>query len=220
MENEANFTNFSQDQAEITKSKLMLEDISRRLKSEDISKQEINEYSQYLDKLKSYISKYKISKIDDNQKNNHNAVILTEINSLNVDSIENFVLPKEAILLSQLNIIDSLYYLGDNLFTGSAYSLFENKNIGEFKTINEGRLSGPAYAWYEDGTFAMEANYLNGYLAGRFLAWSEVGDLIYDIYFDKGKFQSDLQYERDTSREDQEQDATEGDADSEGNSGE
>ena len=148
------------------------------------------------------------------------AVTLAEINTSDLDSIEEFKLPDDAILLEHLNLLDSLYYYGNELFNGQAYSRFDNGQIGEFKTIKDGRLSGPAYAWYEDGTYAMQANYLNGYLAGRFIAWSEVGDLVYDIYFDKGQFQSDLQFERDTSREEQEADASEGEGDSEGNRGE
>lgn len=161
-----------------------------------------------------------ISKASLRKVNKDNVVTLAEIKSLNPDSIESFQLPPEAVLLSELNIRDSLYYLDKQLFTGSAYSLFENKQISQFKTMKNGRLSGPAYAWYEDGSYAMEANFLDGYLAGRFIAWSEVGDLIYDIYFDKGQFQSDLQYERDSAREEQEMDTTEGDGDSESNSGE
>ncbi len=151
---------------------------------------------------------------------NKKVVTLAEINSYNIESIEEFTLPEDAIFLSDLDLIDSLYYDNYELFSGKAYSFFDNGQIGEFKTIKEGRLSGPAYSWYEDGTYAMQANFLNGYLAGRFIAWSEVGDLIYDIYFDKGQFQSDLQYERDTTREQEDSDASEGDADSQGNSGE
>ncbi len=154
------------------------------------------------------------------EKTNSNVVRLSEVSSLDIESIENFQLPETAIEITQLNIIDSLYYMNGNLYSGTAYSSFKNGQIKEFKSIKDGRLSGPAYNWYEDGSYAMEANFLNGYLAGRFVAWSEVGDLIYDMYFDKGQFKSDLQYERDTDREDQGEEAGEGDADSDENSGE
>lgn len=162
----------------------------------------------------------KVVTSEEKSHNSNNVVTFAEINSLSFDSIENFELPADAVLLSQLDIRDSLYYMDETLFTGTAYSLFENRQLGQFKTIKDGKLSGPAYAWYENGAYAMEANFLDGYLAGRFMAWSEVGDLIYDIYFDKGQFQSDLQYERDSAREEQEMDSTEGDGDSEGNGGE
>ena len=136
------------------------------------------------------------------------------------DSIEDFILSPEALLLDDLTEVNDLMYYQGTLFTGSAYSLFSDGQIGEFKSYKRGMLSGPAFAWYPDGTYALQANYMDGFLYSRFLAWSEVGDVIYDLYFDKGMFQSDLQFERDTAREEQDADVAEGDADSEINSGE
>lgn len=136
------------------------------------------------------------------------------------DSIEDFKLSPEALLLDELGETDSLVYYQGSPFTGSAYSKFPDGQIGEYKSFRNGRLSGPSFAWYPDGTPALQANYMDGFLYSRFLAWSEVGDVIYDLFFDRGMFQSDLQFERDTTREEREMEAAEDDADSEINLGE
>lgn len=206
-----------------------LKSMAKSLDNGELSLSELKEYSKFtgtltrlLESSGSQLSTTYSSETSQSsaKSNGRKVVTLAEVNSYSIDSIEDFKLPQESILLSELNIIDSLYYYNQGLFTGTAYSMFENRQIGEFKTIKEGRLSGPAYSWYQDGSYAMQANFVDGYLAGRFIAWSEVGDLIYDIYFDKGRFQSDLQYERDTTREQQEMDSSDGDADSQQNSGE
>ncbi len=211
-----------------------LKSMSKSLEDGKVSLPELKEYSKFTGFLadiseplaSSYLTntsnekKTADSSYTTQPTHDRKVVTLAEINSNNIESIEEFTLPEDAIIMDKLDLIDSLYYYNYELFNGKAYSLFDNGQIGEFKTIKEGRLSGPAYSWYEDGTFAMQANFIKGYLAGRFIAWSEVGDLIYDMYFDKGQFQSDLQYERDTTREQQDNDASEGDADSQGNSGE
>lgn len=160
------------------------------------------------------------AKLANHQGQKLKAVTLADVNAINNDSIEDFKLPEDTFLLAKLDLIDSLYYYENRLYTGIAYSSFENGQISEFKSIKHGALSGPSYAWYQDGSYAMQATFLEGYLSGRFIAWSEVGDIIYDIYFNKGQFKSDLQYERDSTRQEQDAETSEGEADSEGNSGE
>ena len=213
-----------------------LKSISNSLDDEDVSLSELEEYSELTGLLVNFLTPEKSEIRGIRERVNYTVegnllyppqankakkvVTLAEVNAQDNDSIEDFELPKNTLLLSKLDLIDSLYYYNQKLYTGIAYSSFDNGQISEFKTMKDGFLSGPVYAWYEDGSYAMQANFLDGYLTGRFLAWSEVGDVIYDIYFNKGQFNSDLQYERDTAREDQEVDSAEGESDSEGNSGE
>lgn len=200
--------------------------MSKALEDGDLSLVELEQYSRLTGILVQIINppdnqtRVNNSATEKQNDKNMKAIILADIQAYDNDSIEGFKLPENTLSLAKLDLIDSLYYYGDQLYSGIAYSSFENGQISEFKTIKYGALSGPSYAWYEDGSYAMQANFLNGYLSGRFIAWSEVGDTIYDIYFNKGQFNSDLQFERDTTREDQDSEASEGEADSEGNSGE
>jgi antitoxin component YwqK of YwqJK toxin-antitoxin module len=232
--NEVNFaslsTNFAimgmQEYQSMDELVLDLKTMSSSLQDDDISLEELEKYSKFSGLLVSALN----PPVNTNRSNNSvsstqkraekKVVTLAEINSLDNDSIEDFKLPENAQLLSSLDIIDTLYYYNNQLYSGMAYSSFKNGQLSEFKTIKNGFLSGPSYAWYQDGSYAMQANFLDGYLSGRFQAWSEVGDVIYDIYFNKGQFNSDLQYERDSTREEQDSEASEGESDSEGNSGE
>jgi len=203
-----------------------LDSMTKSLDDGDLSLTELQEYSRLTETMILILdppdnqtkSDYPASGKETDKKTK--VVTLAEVNAYDLDSIDDFKLPENTFDLAKLDLLDSLYYYKGELYTGRAYSSFKNGQISEYKTIKNGLLSGPSYAWYEDGTHAMQANFLDGYLAGRFIAWSEVGDTIYDIFFNKGQFKSDLQYERDTTREESDGEATEGEADSEGNSGE
>lgn len=212
-----------------------LDSMTKSLDDGDLSLEELEEYSRLTGIMVSLLtpeengirgSRGVSSTVENNTLYSSKAnkakkvVTLAGVNAYDLDAIESFKLPENTLLLSKLDLIDSLYYYNNELYSGLAYSSFKNGQISEFKTIKNGSLSGPSYAWYEDGSYAMQANFLDGYLSGRFIAWSEVGDTIYDIYFNKGQFKSDLQYERDSTREESDAESTEGESDSEGNSGE
>ncbi len=122
--------------------------------------------------------------------------------SLDEDQLmmKQYKLPEKALPDSIMTEIDSVMYLNGKLFTGSAYSLYDNGQLQHTAQYIKGLKHGTMYVWYPDGKPQLIANYRNNQLNGRFKGWYQFGAVIYDLVLKDSAYTGDQLYDTDTSR--------------------
>ena len=115
--------------------------------------------------------------------------------------IAQYTLPELAVADSVLTEIDSVMYIQGELFTGTAFSNFENGRLQHATPYLNGLKHGTTFVWYPDGKPMLLANYRNGHLNGRFKGWYQFGAVIYDLIMRDSSLAGDQMYDADTGRE-------------------
>jgi hypothetical protein len=105
--------------------------------------------------------------------------------------LKSFSLPKVAVPVSDLQLVNEVYQKDGNPFTGIAFEKFASGRLSRVISIFRGVLQGPEYLWYMDGAPQMSANYSKGRLQGRFLGWYRNGGIIYDMAINNGAWGGD-----------------------------
>lgn len=119
-------------------------------------------------------------------------------------------LPDNAVEVSALKEIDSLWYLDGKLFSGWLYERYPDGQLLRAAKYHRGLAQGQSLMWYPDGAPQMSANYHAGALHGRFLGWYPNGGVIYDLYINRGTFAGDNLFEMEDPRGAAEDDNNEG----------
>ncbi len=99
---------------------------------------------------------------------------------------------KNAIPKQSLDIRDETAYLNGNLFSGTAVSRFQGGEPSSIYQYRDGIRHGIMISFYPNGMMELEASYFDGMLNGRFRGWDDTGDLLYDLWFDRGMLKQDL----------------------------
>lgn len=81
---------------------------------------------------------------------------------------------------------DGLHYLGDEPFTGVAYTLSKDGREDSEMHYREGLRWGPTKEWYSSGQQMVDSNFYNGVLHGRAREWHKNGQLAEDGEFEYG----------------------------------
>jgi hypothetical protein len=128
-------------------------------------------------------------------------------------------LPDTALPDSVMTEVDSVMYLDGEVFTGTAFSRYDNGQLQHASVYLNGRKHGTTYVWYPDGKPQLMASYRNGWLNGRFKGWYQYGAVIYDLVMREGRYTGDSLYDADTTRAEvtTEDGGSEGDAPEAGN---
>jgi antitoxin component YwqK of YwqJK toxin-antitoxin module len=130
-----------------------------------------------------------------------------------------YTLPDTALPDSVMTEVDSVMYLDGEVFTGTAFSRYDNGQLQHASVYLNGRKHGTTFVWYPDGKPQLMATYRNGWLNGRFKGWYQFGAVIYDLVMREGKYTGDSLYDADASRGEvtSEDSGREGDAPEAGN---
>lgn len=115
--------------------------------------------------------------------------------------MQQYTLPAGAVSDSLLTEKDSVMYQDGKVFTGTAYSKFENGRLHHATQYISGLKHGTTLVWYPDGKAQLIANYRNGYLNGRFKGWYQFGAVIYDLVLKDSSLAGDQMYDSDAGRE-------------------
>lgn len=129
-------------------------------------------------------------------------------------TMQQYTLPQGAVLESSLTVNDSISYLSDKPFTGTAYSLFPDNKLQLVEQFKNGMKHGIMYVWYPDGKPQLMSFYRYGHLNGRFKGWYQFGGIIYDLVMRDGHYTGDELYDSETTRS--QTDAGEGDSGGDG----
>ncbi|MDY0152022.1 MAG: hypothetical protein RBS43_07085 [Candidatus Cloacimonas sp.] len=116
-------------------------------------------------------------------------------------AVKNWVLPSNAVLLSELSMDKELQMYKDIAFSGVAYEMYPQGKLLRAVYYLHGKQDGLMLLWYPDGTPQMSATYREGALHGRFLGWYHNGGIIYDMVLNHGTWAGDNLSEGDGSRE-------------------
>jgi antitoxin component YwqK of YwqJK toxin-antitoxin module len=81
---------------------------------------------------------------------------------------------------------DRLYYLGDQLFTGVAFTLNKDGTLKSEVTYRSGLRWGPAKEWYRTGQPMVDSDFFQGALHGRAREWHKNGQIAEDGEFECG----------------------------------
>jgi hypothetical protein len=119
-------------------------------------------------------------------------------------------LPDNAVALTELKTEQDLLMYKDKVFTGWAFERYPEGQLLRASQYRNGLQHGPGYLWYPDGTPQMSASYVSGALHGRFLGWYANGNVIYDMYINRGTYAKDNLSDEDDSRASSETEITEG----------
>jgi antitoxin component YwqK of YwqJK toxin-antitoxin module len=95
-------------------------------------------------------------------------------------------IPDDKVLINELTGTNQKYY-GDELFTGVAYSFYENGNVHEEKSYVNGIPSGYSLSYYENSQLSFKGNYLNGEQDGIQKMFYDDGQLELEFNFSNGK---------------------------------
>jgi len=114
--------------------------------------------------------------------------------------LQQYKLPDKAVPDSVLTKIDSVLFLKNKPFTGTAYLNYDNGRLQHATQYVDGLKHGTMYIWYPDGKAQLLSNYRKGYLNGRFKGWYQFGAVIYDLVMKEGKYTGDQMYDVDTTR--------------------
>ena len=80
---------------------------------------------------------------------------------------------QERVPLHTLMFKEGKYYFGDVLFTGTAFTLHSNGQLGYEANYKDGNLDGLKRFWHENGLLRAEGNYKDGKQDGISKGWSE-----------------------------------------------
>jgi antitoxin component YwqK of YwqJK toxin-antitoxin module len=125
-----------------------------------------------------------------------------------------YKLPDNAILETALTVKDTMSYLNDKPFSGTAYALYPNKHIKLAAQYKNGMMHGIMYVWYPDGKPQLLSYYKYGHLNGRFKGWYQFGGVIYDLVMNQGHYAGDALIDTDSTRS--QADSAEGDSGTDG----
>jgi antitoxin component YwqK of YwqJK toxin-antitoxin module len=115
-------------------------------------------------------------------------------------TMQQYILPQGAILESTLTVKDTISYLGDKPFSGTAYSLYPGNKMQLSAQYKNGMKHGILYVWYPDGKPQLLSYYKYGHLNGRFKGWYPFGGIIYDLVMSYGHYTGDAQIDADATR--------------------
>jgi antitoxin component YwqK of YwqJK toxin-antitoxin module len=116
-------------------------------------------------------------------------------------AVKNWVLPKDAVPMSDLKLENDLQMFKSKPFSGVAYEKYPKGQLLRVIHYLHGKQDGLMMLWYPDGTPQMSANYREGGLHGRFLGWYHNGGTIYDMVINHGTYAGDNLIDGDSSRE-------------------
>ncbi len=129
-------------------------------------------------------------------------------------TMQQYELPKNAVLESSLVVKDTISYFNDKPFSGTAYDLYTNKQLKLSSQYKNGMKHGIMYVWYPDGKAQLLSYYKYGHLNGRFKGWYQFGGVIYDLVMNQGHYAGDQLIDTDATRS--QTDSAEGDSGADG----
>ncbi len=106
-------------------------------------------------------------------------------------SVSDFDL-NQAIDAGQLENLGNLTYSNNSPFSGVSYNMYPDGSIQGICQYSNGEKNGFNVLFYPNTKKELEASYRNGMLHGRFRGWDESGELLYDLWFDRGMMKRDL----------------------------
>jgi len=115
-------------------------------------------------------------------------------------TMQQYKLPDNAVLETTLTVKDTVSFLNDKPYNGTAYALYPNKNIKLSAQYKNGMMHGIMYVWYPDGKPQLMSYYRYGHLNGRFKGWYQFGGVIYDLVMNQGHYAGDIQVDSDETR--------------------
>ncbi len=124
-------------------------------------------------------------------------------------AMKQYKLDKNAVPISDLAVVDSLYMFQGNVFTGTGYDRYSINQLKSVQTFKRGYIHGPYMIWYPDGAPQLFTNYIKGAPNGRFMGWYADGRVIYNLVLNQGKLAGDYLLDSDDSRQAAETDDTE-----------
>ena len=81
-----------------------------------------------------------------------------------------------------------IYLTNENKpFTGKHLCKYENGQVREEATFQDGKLDGKWTWWHEDGQIDSEANYKDGKEHGMFTTWNKCCQIVFESYYRDGK---------------------------------
>ncbi len=93
---------------------------------------------------------------------------------------------------NSLSMVGETAFLHEQPFTGTAISEYPDGKTASICQYHNGLKNGTMIAFFPDGAKELEASYLDGMLNGRFRGWDDSGELLYDLWFDRGMMKQDL----------------------------
>lgn len=132
----------------------------------------------------------------------YSSIGMLQAQSLDDDQLimKQYKLPEKALPDSIMTEIDSVMYLENKPFTGTAYSYYANGQLQHAAQYNNGLKHGVMYVWYPDGKPQLMASYRNNKLNGRFKGWYQFGAVIYDLVLKDSAYKGDQLYDADATR--------------------
>jgi antitoxin component YwqK of YwqJK toxin-antitoxin module len=82
---------------------------------------------------------------------------------------------------------DGVYYLNNNLYTGTYTAMDENGAKKSTLEIKEGKAHGEVTYYYASGKVMERGAFVNGVKTGEWLRWSEEGQKIAQAFYKEGK---------------------------------
>jgi antitoxin component YwqK of YwqJK toxin-antitoxin module len=117
-------------------------------------------------------------------------------------AMKQYKLDHNAVLKSDISLVDSLYMYQGNVFTGIGYDRYSNNQLKSVQVFKKGYVHGPYMIWYPDGAPQLYTNYYKGAPNGRFMGWYADGRVIYNLVLNQGKLGGDYLFDSDESRQD------------------
>jgi antitoxin component YwqK of YwqJK toxin-antitoxin module len=115
-------------------------------------------------------------------------------------TMQQYKLPDDAVLESNLAVRDTMSYYNDKPFTGTAYALYPDTKMKLVAEYKNGMKHGLMYVWYPDGRPQMMTYYRTGHLNGRFKGWYQFGGVVYDLILRDGHYTGDELMDTDATR--------------------
>ena len=88
---------------------------------------------------------------------------------------------QERVLFDSLKIDNDIAYYKSNLFTGIAFSKYDNGQLEREANYKDGKYDGVYKRWYDNGQLDLEYNYKDGKKDGDIISekcWDEEGNEI------------------------------------------
>ncbi|HRX76141.1 MAG: hypothetical protein PHU99_06315 [Candidatus Cloacimonetes bacterium] len=117
--------------------------------------------------------------------------VFAQIQSEDYSALKTWKLPENAIPIADLTEQEGRLMLDDKLFSGWAFERYPEGHLLQAVQYLNGLQHGLNLLWYPDGAPQMSANYQRGYLHGRFLGWYANGNVIYDMFINRGTYATD-----------------------------